>query len=176
MTNRNRIRNWAITFPQTDCERKDFVESFPPYEKVICCREEHNDGGFHLHLGISLKKSLSKVRMLKWIKARWPNDYKRIDVQATYNIGTWADYISKEDPDVYKDESESMKAKKIARYMAKVKELSTAAQGYDNSTSWKGAIEVRKLKERWCTGCNTVCAECETLWREYWKKMEEPSK
>ncbi len=101
MTNRNRIKNWAITFPQTDVEREAFVDTFPPHEEAICCREEHDDGGYHLHLGIRLTKGLTKTRLLKWVKAKWPDDYKRIDIQATRSINQWTDYICKEDPDVY---------------------------------------------------------------------------
>ncbi len=175
--NTNKAKNWAITFPQTDCERKVFVDSFPPYEEVICAREEHKDGGFHLHLGIKLVKGITKMKLLEFIRKRWPDDYKRIDVQGTRSISQWTDYICKEDSEVFRDVNATVSEAREKMYMKKVKELSTRAMntGYDNSTSWKGAIEVRKLKERWCTGCNTVCPECETQWREYWKKMEKAS-
>jgi hypothetical protein len=63
--------------------------------------EQHQDGGNHLHLGIKLKKGLNKKKMLKWIATKWPNDYKRIDVQATRSIDCWDEYISKEDPECY---------------------------------------------------------------------------
>ncbi len=100
MPNRNKVLNWSITFPQTEVTRKDFLESLPPLKKAICCRETHEDGGFHLHAGITLKKGLTKVQLLYYIKKKYPNDYKRIDVQGTRNNGNWEEYLLKEDPEV----------------------------------------------------------------------------
>ncbi len=114
MTNRNKVKSWSITFPQSgDVERKYFLESFPPCEEGICVREIHEDGGYHLHLGIKLKKGIKKTTMLNWIKARWPNDYKRIDVQATRSIKCWYEYLEKEDPDGYKVLDKTCKLERI---------------------------------------------------------------
>ncbi len=100
--NRNPIKQWSITFPQSgEVTRKGFVDTFPPFDEVYCCQEKHENGGNHLHLGIRLLKPLSKSKMLKWIKVKWPNDFKRIQVQTTRNIKQWQDYCMKEDPDVY---------------------------------------------------------------------------
>ncbi len=189
MANRHRIKNYAITFPQTDCERKVFVDSFPPYDEVICTREEHKDGGFHLHLGIKLKKGLCKTGpngMLNWISKKWPDDYKRIDVQGTRSIKQWTDYIAKEDPEAFRDVDAAGRAARDAKYMEKVKELSKWAREHEiddiqihdkqtYSRIW-GAVRHKEMREQWCTGCNTVCPKCETLWREYWKKQEAPTK
>lgn len=102
MNNRNPVRQWSITFPQSgDVGRQAFADSFPPATALKCCREEHKEDGHHLHLGIKLKKGISKSKMLKWIAKKWPNDYKRIDVQATRSIECWDEYISKEDPECY---------------------------------------------------------------------------
>lgn len=103
--NRNPVKNWSITFPQSgEVEREEFVDTFPPCTKAICSMERHEDGNPHLHLGIALKKPLTKAKLLKWIQAKYPDDYKRIDVQATRSIECWSDYISKEDPDAYRVE------------------------------------------------------------------------
>lgn len=103
--NRNPIKQWSITFPQCgNLERKDFADTFPPRDACICAREEHEDGGFHLHLGLRLKKGITKQKLLAWIQHRWPNDYMRIDVQATRSIKQWNDYLGKEDPQVYQEE------------------------------------------------------------------------
>ncbi len=181
--NTNKARNWAITFPQTTCERKEFVNSFPPYEEVICAKEAHEDGGYHLHMGIKLKKGITKRKMLDWIEAKHPDDFKRIDVQGTRSITQWTDYICKEDPGAYKDVNASVREARDAKMMEKVKELSKRAregrisdiQIADKQTYSRiwGAVKDKKIREQWCKGCNTVCPECETLWREYWKKLEK---
>lgn len=102
-SNRNPVKQWSITFPQSGTvSRESFAVSFPPAEHIICSQEEHKVEGFHLHLGIKLRKPITKSKMLKWITRKWPNDYKRIDVQATRNIDCWNDYISKEDPDAFR--------------------------------------------------------------------------
>lgn len=100
--NRNPVKQWSITFPQSgEVTRKEFVDTFPPFDEVYCCQEKHEDGGNHLHLGIRLLKPLSKAKVLKWIKVKWPDDWKRIHIVSTRNIQQWKDYCMKEDPDVY---------------------------------------------------------------------------
>lgn len=100
--NRNPIKQWAITFPQSgDVARKEFADSFPPAVEVVCAQEKHADGGNHLHLGIKLKKGISKSKLLNWIEVKWPNDYLRINIQPTRDTTNWGDYCMKEDPDCY---------------------------------------------------------------------------
>lgn len=100
MTNRNKVKNWAITFPQSgDVSRQGFVDSMPLADAYVCVMETHIEGGVHLHLGITLKHGLSKSNLLKWVKNKWENDYKRIDIQAVRSIRQWTEYIMKEDPE-----------------------------------------------------------------------------
>lgn len=162
MTNRNRIKNWAITFPQTECERETFVDTMPPYDECICAREEHKEGGFHLHLGITLKKGITKRKLLDWIKLRWPKDYKRIDVQPTRSIKLWSDYIQKEDPVAYKVN------KKQQIYEEKAAELLDTY--FDKSRAYDGAVELKNL--RTCSGCDKVCQECEHIWEKHLKMLD----
>lgn len=114
MTNRNPVKQWSITFPQcgANLERKVFADTFPPRDACIVAREEHEDGGFHLHLGLKLKKGITKTKLLAWIQNRWPNDYMRIDVQATRSISQWNDYLGKEDPQVYEEKDEKVVVRK----------------------------------------------------------------
>ncbi len=105
--NRHKIKTWSITFPQSgDMEREEFVDMFPPCASVICCQETHQDGGYHLHMGIKLVKGLTKKGLLYWIQEKFPDDYKRIDVQATRSLGKWRLYVMKEDPNVYEQNNE----------------------------------------------------------------------
>lgn len=97
--NRMAVTQWSITFPQTTVDRKTFLESFPPAKAWVCAQEEHEDGGKHLHLGLVLTKGITKVRLLKWIAIKWPNDYKRIKVEGVKVWQNWVDYCMKEDPE-----------------------------------------------------------------------------
>ncbi len=145
---RNPIKNWAITFPQTSCGREDFTESFPPRDKSICCQETHKDGGFHLHLGIALKKAISKANMLKWIKKRWPEDYKRIDVQSTRSIQNWSEYMKKEDPDFYEVDNTTSKVdrEKLNNHLNAI--IIKHIYKKFNAEEERGAEEIRLLREK----------------------------
>jgi len=99
-SNRNPIKQWFITFPQTDTTRQAFLESFPPYELGMVAQESHQDGGLHLHMLIVLKKALTKSKLLQYIQRKWPDDYKRINVQITKSKSDVADYLHKEDSEV----------------------------------------------------------------------------
>lgn len=99
MSNRNPIKQWFITFPQCgDIKREQFADMFPPHEEVRVCMEEHDDGNPHLHMFIKLIKGLTKSKLLKWIKEKFPNDFKRINIQPVKNVQQVNDYINKEDP------------------------------------------------------------------------------
>ncbi len=91
---------WSITFPQSgSVSKEDFLKSFPPRIYAGICVEEHEDGKPHLHLGIKLIKGITKHKLLEWIENKFPDDYKRINIQATRSLVNWIDYIKKEDPD-----------------------------------------------------------------------------
>jgi hypothetical protein len=47
-------------------------------------------------LGLKLKKPISKSNLLKYIQKKFPDDYKRIDVQQIKNWQDWDDYLNKE--------------------------------------------------------------------------------
>ena len=134
MTNRNPIRQWSITFPQSgEVSREQFALSFPPAVKLMCCMEEHKEGGLHLHLGIKLKKGITKSKLLRWIERKWPNDYKRIHVQATRNVDCWQDYLSKEDPDPYLFEDRA----------------AVHAQLVDRASKWLLSVGIDPLEDDW---------------------------
>lgn len=100
--NRNPIKQWEITFPQSgDTERETFYSAFPPCDYAITCKEEHEDGNPHLHLGIKLKKALSHKKMIKWLEARFPNDWKRIHISPIRSWENFNNYCMKEDPHTF---------------------------------------------------------------------------
>lgn len=102
MPTRNPGKQWAVTFPQCDTlDREIFAKSFPPCEECYVAREEHEGGGYHLHMSIKLLKGLSKSKLLKWVTLKYPDDWKRIQIQPVRSLSHWNEYLGKEDPDPF---------------------------------------------------------------------------
>ena len=96
-TNRNKCVQWGITFPHSgNMSDSVFHEYFPPSVYSICVKEHHANGEPHLHMGLKLKKPISYSNFLKYITKKFPDDYKRIDVQQIKNWQDWDDYLNKE--------------------------------------------------------------------------------
>jgi hypothetical protein len=98
--NRNPIKQWFYTFPQTNLSKIDFRNSLievhsMKYFKIV--QETHSDGNTHLHAVVQTTKPLPKSAILKKLKIIYPNDYKRIDVQPVRSIPQTLNYLSKED-------------------------------------------------------------------------------
>lgn len=171
--NRHPIKQWEITFPQCGViERETFVNSFPPTEYAICAQEEHADGGLHLHLGIKLLKPLTHSKLIKYLKEKFPDDWKRIHVSAIKNWDNWNDYCKKEDPNVFisgslvkrvsatvkkamelvGDEPKESWAEYLANKRREDKEDMDAVQFFRDKADWKKQwnLEERILRER-CT-------------------------
>lgn len=97
--NRHKIQQWCMTFPQCgDVTKQVFADSLPPIKVGYFATEEHEDGGLHIHTSFKLKNAIYKKAMLKWLTVKWPNDWKRIQFEATKYLGAWEDYVGKEDP------------------------------------------------------------------------------
>lgn len=98
--NRNKIKQWFITYPQWHDSKNNLrdclISNFDiDYYKV--CQETHEDGNPHFHAVIRLRKPLSKSQILKKFKELYPNKYKRIDVKPVRSIKHSLQYLSKED-------------------------------------------------------------------------------
>ena len=99
--------NWCfLTFPQSQQVTKDmFLDSMTdlgPYEFVCVARETHEDGSPHLHALVRFKEAKSKSKVLKYLKVKYPDDYKRIDVGRIRRGSTPHHayvYLTKEDPE-----------------------------------------------------------------------------
>lgn len=98
MNNRNPIKQWEITFSQTDLERQALIDALPPSSYSICAMEEHANGGFHLHCGVKLKHGISFKKLREYIIAKFPDDYHRIHMSAIRDWNDFIDYCKKEDP------------------------------------------------------------------------------
>ena len=101
MTNRNKIKQWFLTYPQWKHEdkhsvRDNLIANFDiDYYKV--CKETHEDGNPHYHAVIRLRKPMSKSQILKKFKDIYPDNNKRIDVKPVRSIKHSLQYLSKED-------------------------------------------------------------------------------
>lgn len=98
--NRNPMKQWFYTFPQTNLSKIDFRNSLievhsMKYFKIVS--ETHSDGNSHLHAVVQTTKPMPKSAILKKLKIIFPNDYKRIDVQPVRSIPLSLNYLSKED-------------------------------------------------------------------------------
>lgn len=105
MSNRNRIKQWFITYPRWPSEDKHLLRDqllplFPDY--YFISKETHEDGGTHFHAIIRLKTSQSQTHLLKYFKSIYPDDYKRIHFKAVKSPKHALTYLSKEDQDPLK--------------------------------------------------------------------------
>lgn len=105
MKNRNPVKQWFITFPQVGdvTTKATFGKRLPPAEYTFCCEEEHKEGGLHLHLIIKLKKGISHSNLVKWIGAKFPEDWKRIHFEPVRNLENAKAYCNKEDPSPHEE-------------------------------------------------------------------------
>ncbi len=99
MSNRNPVKQVFITFPKSNVDKSTFRDSLlrfePEYYKV--CEEKHKDGTPHLHAVIKFKNKYSKSFILEHYKKKYPDDFKRIDVENVRSIKKALAYLSKED-------------------------------------------------------------------------------
>jgi hypothetical protein len=99
MSNRHPIKQWFITFPQVRgvCNKDEFVNMFPPNDYYCIAQEDHKDGGYHFHLTVRFLKGITHSKIIKWIEKKFPNDWKRIHLQAVRNLEDSVNYCKKED-------------------------------------------------------------------------------
>ncbi len=103
-TNRNPVKNFFITIPKSlKLTKTDLQSRLPPYDYVLICQELHKDGEPHLHALVSLKKKLSKSKMLHYLQKKLPEFSRRLDVGVVKSLRNSIDYVKKEDPDVLED-------------------------------------------------------------------------
>lgn len=99
MPNRNPVKQFFITFPKSNVDKVTFRDTIlrfgPDYYKVV--EEKHKDGTPHLHCVLRTKNSYTKKFILTYLKEKFPDDYKRIDVEPVRSIKHALNYLSKED-------------------------------------------------------------------------------
>ncbi len=97
-TNRNKIKQWFITFPQTTTTKVEMAERLdaltPKFYYIV--QETHKEGGKHLH-AVALLAPVRKTDLLAKFKEWYPEDCKRIDIQPTRSIPKAIQYLEKED-------------------------------------------------------------------------------
>lgn len=101
MTNRNGIKQWFMTYPQsTGVTKSDFLDCCKTfvdikYYKVV--QETHEDGSPHLHALYILNVPVTKSNLLRFIREKFPSSYMRIDVKPVRSLRASHAYLDKED-------------------------------------------------------------------------------
>lgn len=97
--NRNPVKQWFLTFPQTDVTKHDFRDALCTLKVDFyhIVQETHKDGGFHLHACVKFVGGYSKAHLLKVFREKYPNSYKRIDFKPVRSMKHALAYLSKED-------------------------------------------------------------------------------
>ena len=101
MPNRNKIRQWFITYPQWASDQKLEILKF--YEinfKLIyykIAQETHKDGNPHYHIVIKLDEGVTKSTLLTMSAVEYPESYKKIDIKSVRSLKASIIYLSKED-------------------------------------------------------------------------------
>lgn len=145
--NRNPIKQWEITYPQSgETIRETFYACFPPCTYSICAKEDHADGNPHIHLGLKLKKALSKKKLLKWIEEKFPESNQRIHISPIKSWDNWNDYCMKEDPHCFVTGSLNEPRKRTAMVAAQT-ELDRVIA--DQEWHAKNEAEVEEKQRRW---------------------------
>ena len=100
--NRNPLKQIFYTFPQSgNVSQGDFLEvilSMTQVDYYKIATETHEDGNPHFHAYVKYSRGITKAKILKSLKNKYPNDYKRIDVQACKSPQDAVNYLDKECP------------------------------------------------------------------------------
>lgn len=140
--NRNPVKQVFITFPKSKIDkiqfRDDILGLSPQYYKVA--EEKHQDGTPHLHAVVKLQKPYSVSYILKYFKEKYPDDYKRIDIDPVRSITNSIAYISKEDQNPLESgEFKESRNPQLNCYRKFAREC-----GYDNIADLQCAIKLEE--------------------------------
>lgn len=101
---RNGLSKVFVTFPKSNETKYQFTDKFKDEFRVsefITAEEKHQDGTPHLHSVIVFEQKYTKAQILNYFKEKYPNDYKRIDIQAVKSYKDAIKYVKKEDNNPY---------------------------------------------------------------------------
>lgn len=102
-TNRNAVKKFFITFSQSGAVTRDdlFTNINKTYiiKQAIIAQEPHKDGKPHLHAAIEFEQPLKKTQLLTFFITKYPDDFKRIDVQTMRSFKESFNYLTTPDKD-----------------------------------------------------------------------------
>ena len=106
-TNRNKIKQFMITFPQWAPDQKvkilNLLENHFELAYYKIAQETHKDGGIHYHAIIKLVSGQTKMSVLKIFMDEYPRNYKRVDIKPVRSIKHEINiikYLDKEDDNI----------------------------------------------------------------------------
>lgn len=104
--NRHKIGQFFITLPRWKDvdDLHEIYKMLPPTNWCYIVKEFHDDvdpdksrnSNIHYHMSVILRNKISKKKLLAWFENIFPNDYKRIDIEATKNFEATLLYMQKE--------------------------------------------------------------------------------
>ncbi len=104
-SNRHPVQKYFITYPKSTVSKLAFLNVFKELhlDYYIICEEEHQDGTPHLHVLVWFHTKKTKATLLKYLRRKFPDDYKRIHLSSIRNLNAAIDYCKKEDEDYLED-------------------------------------------------------------------------
>ncbi len=100
-SNRHPVQKYFITFPKSTVSKLAFLNILKELhlDYYIICEEKHQDGTPHLHVLTWFHTKKTKATLLKYLRRKFPDDYKRIHLSSIRNLPAAIDYCKKEDED-----------------------------------------------------------------------------
>jgi len=146
MSNRNKIKQWFITFPQWAPDYKGEILNLLAkhlelsYYKIA--QEKHKDGNDHYHAVIKLECGMTKSALLKLFQDEYPRNFQRIDVKAVRSMKASVKYLSKEDTDPLEHPDGYTECRQPMKYIYKKTMLDWVNfLGYDSIEEYEKNIE-----------------------------------
>jgi len=110
MPTERKLKQVFVTFPRWEkqAELKEMLKILPPYQYAKVCEEEHDlpkEGlsDYHYHIVYLPCHAITKKKLIKYFSDKFPEDWKRIDVEGCKNLTSAITYCSKESWRVLED-------------------------------------------------------------------------
>lgn len=127
--NRNPVKQWFFTFPQSGAVTKDeffsVLSSISNVQKHAVCSETHEDGSPHLHALMCYDPPVTFTEIQMAMNKAYPDASKRLDYKPVRSWKNALKYVHKEDPNPLTDQEVQLPIHQVMSTSCKtIKELS----------------------------------------------------